>query len=146
MAELVLERRAGLRSNGARIREVVRLKELQHHFISYRSKVGLRVSFGQSLKVKLNLKVEIAVDALKDIARELHQLEVGAVKKRQVHIFSSQTFFNAGFFQTGHVTSSVGSGVLGSALVAGLVTAGPVLTVGLFAGTVLTSVSFSCGS
>jgi len=106
MAELVLERRAGLRSNGARIREVVRLKELQHHFISYRS------------------KVEIAVDALKDIARELHQLEVGAVKKRQ----------------TGHVTSSVGSGVLGSALVAGLVTAGPVLTVGLFAGTVLTSV------
>ena len=41
MAELVLERRAGLRSNGARIREVVRLKELQHHFISYRSKVGL---------------------------------------------------------------------------------------------------------
>jgi len=106
MAELVLERRAGLRSNGERIREVVRLKELQHHFISYRS------------------KVEIAVDALKDIARELHQLEVGAVKKRQ----------------TGHVTSSVGSGVLGSALVAGLVTAGPVLTVGLFAGTVLTSV------
>ena len=146
MAELVLERRAGLRSNGARIREVVRLKELQHHFISYRSKVGLRVSFGQSLKVKLNLKVEIAVDALKDIARELHQLEVGAVKKRQVHIFSSQTFFTAGFLQTGHVTSSVGSGVLGSALVAGLVTAGPVLTVGLFAGTVLTSVSFSCGS
>ena len=39
MAELVLERRAGLRSNGERIREVVRLKELQHHFISYRSKV-----------------------------------------------------------------------------------------------------------
>jgi len=28
MAELVLERRAGLRRNGARIREVVRLKEL----------------------------------------------------------------------------------------------------------------------
>ena len=47
------------------------------------------------------------------------------------------------FLQTGHVTSSVGSGVLGSALVAGLVTAGPVLTVGLFAGTVLTSVSCS---
>jgi len=91
---------------GERIREVVRLKELQHHFIQLRS------------------KVEIAVDALKDIARELHQLEVGAVKKRQ----------------TGHVTSSVGSGVLGSALVAGLVTAGPALTVGLFAGTVLTSV------
>ena len=43
MAELVLERRAGLRSNGARIREVVRLKELQHHFISYRSKVGLNL-------------------------------------------------------------------------------------------------------
>ena len=41
MAELVLERRAGLRSTGERIREVVRLKELQHHFISYRSKVGL---------------------------------------------------------------------------------------------------------
>jgi len=31
MAELVLERRAGLRSNGARIREVFRLKELQHN-------------------------------------------------------------------------------------------------------------------
>ena len=95
MAELVLERRAGLRSNGARIREVVRLKELQHHFISYRSKVGLRVSFEQRLKVKLNLKVEIAVDALKDIARELHQLEVGAVKKRQVHILSNHANFDA---------------------------------------------------
>lgn len=106
MAELVLERRAALRSNGERIREVVRLKELQHHFISYRS------------------KVEVAVDALKDIARELHQLQVGAVKKRQ----------------TGHVTSSVGSGLLGSSLLAGLVTAGPALTLGLFAGTVLTSV------
>jgi len=106
MAEVVLERRAALRSNGEKIREVVRLKELQHHFISYRS------------------KVEVAVDALKDIARELHQLEVGAVKKRK----------------TGHLTSSVGSGVLGSTLVAGLVTAGPALTVGLFAGTVLTSV------
>ena len=39
MAEVVLERRAALRSNGEKIREVVRLKELQHHFISYRSKV-----------------------------------------------------------------------------------------------------------
>ena len=47
-------------------------------------------------------------------------------------------------FQTGHLTSSVGSGVLGSTLVAGLVTAGPALTVGLFAGTVLTSVGGSC--
>ena len=46
-------------------------------------------------------------------------------------------------FQTGHLTSSVGSGVLGSTLVAGLVTAGPALTVGLFAGTVLTSVGGS---
>ena len=44
-------------------------------------------------------------------------------------------------FQTGHLTSSVGSGVLGSTLVAGLVTAGPALTVGLFAGTVLPSVA-----
>ena len=76
-----------MRSNGERIREVVRLKELQHHFISYRSKVG-----DWEKKVKLNLKVEIAVDALKDIARELHQLEVGAVKKRQVDFLSNYTF------------------------------------------------------
>ena len=79
-----------MRSNGERIREVVRLKELQHHFISYRSKVGDWVSFWKK-KVKLNLQVEIAVDALKDIARELHQLEVGAVKKRQVDFLPNFT-------------------------------------------------------
>ena len=86
------------------------------------------------------------MDALKDIARELHQLEVGAVKKRQVDFPSNLANLNCFFLQTGHVTSSVGSGVLGSALVASLVTAGPTLTVGLFAGTVLTSVSFSSQS
>ena len=52
MAELVLERRAGLRSNAERIREVVRLKELQHHFISYRSKVEKITK--RKKKVKVN--------------------------------------------------------------------------------------------
>ena len=36
MAALTVERRAALRSSG----EVVRLKELQYHFITYRSKVA----------------------------------------------------------------------------------------------------------
>jgi len=106
MAALTVERRAALRSSGEVIREVVRLKELQYHFITYRS------------------KVEVAVDALKDIARELHMLDMAGARRRQA----------------GHFTSGVGSGVLGGALVAGVITTGPLLTLGLFAGTVLSSV------
>jgi len=64
------------------------------------------------------------VDALKDIARELHMLDMAGARRRQA----------------GHFTSGVGSGVLGGALVAGVVTTGPLLTLGLFAGTVLSSV------
>ena len=67
--------------------------------------------------------MEVAVEALRDIARELHQLDIKSVKQKK----------------TGYLTSTVGSGVLGGALVGGLLTAGPVVSLGLFAGTVLTS-------
>ena len=40
MAALTVERRAALRSSGEVVREGVRLKELQYHFITYRSKVA----------------------------------------------------------------------------------------------------------
>lgn len=58
MAELVLERRAGLRSNGERIREVVRLKELQHHFISYRSKVRESSQERQNSQIIFRLRLQ----------------------------------------------------------------------------------------
>lgn len=105
MATVNLERRAAVRENREAIRQLVNLKELQHHFVSYRS------------------KVEVAVEALWDIARELHELQVAALKQAR----------------TGHLTSSLGSGLLGGALLGGLLTAGPLVTVGLFTGTVLTS-------
>ena len=63
-------------------------------------------------------QVEVAVEALWDIARELHELQVAALKQAR----------------TGHLTSSLGSGLLGGALLGGLLTAGPLVTVGLFTG------------
>lgn len=105
MAAVNLERRAAVRESREAIRQLVNLKELQHHFVSYRS------------------KVEVAVEALWDIARELNDLQLAALKQAR----------------TGHLTSTLGSGLLGGALLGGLLTAGPLVTVGLFTGTVLTS-------
>ena len=39
MAAVNLERRAAVRESREAIRQLVNLKELQHHFVSYRSKV-----------------------------------------------------------------------------------------------------------
>ena len=40
MAQLNLDRRAAVKSNGEALRNLLQLKELQNHFVSYRSKVG----------------------------------------------------------------------------------------------------------
>lgn len=70
------------------------------------------------------MKVELAIEALRDITKEIHEIEMKNVKHKK----------------NGYITSTVGSSVLGSALIGGLVTANPMVTVGIFAGTVLTSV------
>jgi len=88
------------------LRQYIQFQQLQDCFVSYRT------------------KVEVAVESLRDIAKELHEIEIKCVRQKR----------------HGYVTSGVGSGVLGSSLVAGLVTANPVVGVGMFAGTVLTSV------
>ena len=68
--------------------------------------------------------MEVAVDALQDIAKEIHDIELKGVKQKK----------------NGYITSTVGSSVLGTSLVGGLLTANPLVTVGIFTGTVLTSV------
>ena len=45
MAQVNLERRAAVRSSREAIREVVQLKELQHNFVCYRSKVRSNKKF-----------------------------------------------------------------------------------------------------
>jgi len=106
MTQVSIDRRAAVRCNGEALRQYIEFEQLQANFISYRT------------------KVEIAVESLRDIARELHELEIKNVKHKK----------------NGYITSTVGSGVLGTALIGGIVTANPVVTFGLFAGTVLTSV------
>ena len=68
--------------------------------------------------------MELAVESLQDIAKEIHEIEMKNVKHKQ----------------NGYITSTVGSSVLGGSLIGGLLTANPLVTVGIFAGTVLTSV------
>jgi hypothetical protein len=105
MAGVMVERRAAVRSQGEDVRQLVQLKELQHHFVGYRS------------------KLEVATEALRDIAQELHGLEVRAAERHRA----------------GHFATSLGSGVVGGALVGGLVTANPLVSAGLLVGTVLTT-------
>jgi len=95
-----------VRCNGEALRQYIQFEQLQAHFVTYRT------------------KVEMAVDSLKEIAKELHELEIKNVKHKK----------------NGYIASTVGSGVLGTALIGGLVTANPAVTIGMFAGTVLTSV------
>lgn len=85
----------------------------------------------------------MAVEALKDITKEIHEIQLKNIKHKK----------------NGYLTSTVGryflflirnkniiniykyfSSVLGTALIGGLLTANPVVSVGIFAGTVLTSV------
>ena len=61
---------------------------------------------------------------LREVARELHEIEIRSVKTRR----------------QGCITTGLGSSVLGTALIGGIVTANPAVTIGMFAGTVLTSV------
>ena len=68
--------------------------------------------------------MELAVESLQDIAKEIHDIEMKNVQHKK----------------NGYITSTVGSSVLGGSLVGGLVTANPLVTLGIFAGTVLTSV------
>jgi len=105
MSQVSIDRRTSVRCNGEALRQYIEFEQLQTNFITYRT------------------KVEVAVDSLRDIARELHDLEIKSVKHKK----------------NGYITSTVGSGVLGTALIGGLMTANPVVTIGMFAGTVLTS-------
>ena len=100
-----LEMRAAVKTKGEALKRYRDFEQMQISFITYKN------------------KVELAVESLQDIARELHEIELKNVKHKQ----------------TGYITSTVGSSVLGTALVGGLVTANPLVTVGVFAGTVLTS-------
>jgi len=73
--------------------------------------------------VTYRTKVEIAVTTLREVARRLHDLEIKKVKHKQ----------------DGYITATFGSGVAGTALVGGILTTGPLVTAGLFVGTVLSS-------
>lgn len=106
MSQISVDRRTAVRCNGEALRQYIEFEQLQTNFITYRT------------------KVEMAVESLRDIAKELHELEIKNVKHKK----------------NGYITSTVGSGVLGTALIGGLMTANPVVTIGMFAGTVLTSV------
>jgi len=106
MSQVSTDRRAAVRCNGEALRQYIEFEQLQTNFITYRT------------------KVEMAVESIRDIARELHELEIKNVKHKK----------------NGYITSTVGSGVLGTALIGGLMTANPLVTIGMFAGTVLTSV------
>merc|ERR1719192_1699175 len=101
-----LEMRAVVRTNGEALKKYIDFEQMQRSFISYKN------------------KVEIAVEALRDIAKEIHEIEVKNVNHKK----------------NGYITSTVGSSVLGTSLIGGLVTANPLVSVGIFAGTVLTSV------
>lgn len=106
MSQASIDRRTAVRCNGEALRQYIEFEQLQTNFITYRT------------------KVEMAVESLRDIAKELHELEIKNVKHKK----------------NGYITSTVGSGVLGTAMLGGLLTANPVVTIGMFAGTVLTSV------
>jgi len=95
-----------IRSSGESLRKFRDLELMQTCFISYKN------------------RVELAIEALKDITKEIHEIQLKNVKHKK----------------NGYLTSTVGSSVLGTALIGGLVTANPMVTVGIFAGTVLTSV------
>lgn len=100
-----LEMRAAVRTNGEALKRYIDFEQMQKAFISYKN------------------KVEIAVEALRDIAGEIHEIEVKNVNHKK----------------NGYITSTVGSSVLGTSLIGGLLTANPLVSVGIFAGTVLTS-------
>ena len=116
-----LERRVALRSNGEALRNYLDFEAIQSSFISYKNRVS---SFLVVFLWSNYSQVELAIEALKDITNEIHEIEMKNVKHKK----------------NGYITSTVGSSVLGTALIGGLVTANPVVTVGIFAGTVLTSV------
>eukprot|EP00092_Neocalanus_flemingeri_P025581 GFUD01027734.1.p1 GENE.GFUD01027734.1~~GFUD01027734.1.p1 ORF type:complete len:371 (-),score=79.73 GFUD01027734.1:152-1264(-) len=106
MSQTSIDRRTAIRCNGEALRQYIEFEQLQTSFITYRT------------------KVEMAAESLRDIAKELHEIEIKNVKHKK----------------NGYLTSTVGSGVLGTAMIGGLMTANPVVTIGMFAGTVLTSV------
>lgn len=79
--------------------------------------------FQQFHYTRLRTQAELAVYSLREVARELHEIEIRSVKTRR----------------QGTITTGLGSSVLGTALIGGIVTANPAVTIGMFAGTVLTS-------
>lgn len=101
-----IERRIAVRSSKEALQRYRDFEQMQNSFISYKN------------------RVEVAIEVLKDITNEIHEIQMKNVKHKK----------------NGYITSTVGSSVLGTALIGGLVTANPLVTVGIFTGTVLTSV------
>ena len=84
----------------------------------------------------------MAVEALKDITKEIHEIQLKNIKHKKNGYLTSTVgryflFFNQ---EQKYIICKYFSSVLGTALIGGLLTANPVVSVGIFAGTVLTSV------
>ena len=84
----------------------------------------------------------MAVEALKDITKEIHEIQLKNIKHKKNGYLTSTVgryflFFNQ---EQKYIIYKYFSSVLGTALIGGLLTANPVVSVGIFAGTVLTSV------
>jgi len=69
-----MERRVGVRSNGETLQRYQDFEQIQSYFISYKN------------------RVELAVEALKDITQEIHEIEMKNVKHKK----------------NGYITSTVG--------------------------------------
>lgn len=100
-----MDRQVAVRTSRETLRQFAEFHLLQEEFITYRT------------------KVELAVTTLREVAKQLHALEIKKVKHKK----------------DGYITATFGSGLAGTALVGGILTTGPFVTAGLFVGTVLSS-------
>ena len=89
MSQVSLDRRTAVRCNGEALRQYIEFEQLQTNFITYRTKV---INDLIDTEVSQNVKVEMAVESLRDIAKELHELEIKNVKHKK----------------NGYITSTVG--------------------------------------
>ena len=79
------------------------------------------------------------MEALKDITKEIHEIQLKNIKHKKNGYLTSTVgrYLNQ---EQKYIICKYFSSVLGTALIGGLLTANPVVSVGIFAGTVLTSV------
>ena len=97
-----LEMRSAVRTNGDALKRYIDFEQMQKAFISYKNKVHIFIiHYFYALTVSqypyliwfwFIVQVEIAVEALKDIAKEIHEIEVKNVKHKK----------------NGYITSTVG--------------------------------------